>query len=173
MSAVTLHVEHPSRVSRWRAGAFEVLPNAVAADTVVWFGVKVAEDGAVTWEGLNAIGLSDARATLVSIPAFAYGVSLGDEVEVVASAEGGLVATGRVGQARARTYRVWLPDWTGDGPDERWRDLQVELEPFGCWFDVFSPRLTAIAVEHSVAHGVEDWLARGEGSGRFEFETAG
>lgn len=173
MSAVTRHIEHPSRVSRWRSGAFEVHPDAAAADSVVWFGVDVAEDGEVTWEGLNAIDLSESRAALVSIPAFAHGVSLGDEVEVVASAEGGLVATGRVSQARARTYRVWLPEWTGDGPDERWRDLQVELEPFGCWFDVFSPRLTAIAVDHSAAHEVEDWLARGERSGRFEFETAG
>ncbi len=139
----------------------------------MWFGVDAADDGAVTWEGLNAIGLSDGRATLVSIPAFAYGVSLRDEVKVVASAEGGLVATGRVGQARTRTYRVWLPEWAGDGPDGHWRDLQVELEPFDCWFDVFSPQLTAIAVEHSVAHAVEDWLARGEGSSRFQFEAAG
>jgi hypothetical protein len=98
---------------------------------------------------------------------------LSDEVDVVVSAEGGLVATGRIGEARTRTFRVWFPEWTRNGPDERWRELQVELKPFGCWFDVFSPRLTAIAVEHSAAHEVEGWLARGELSGRFEFETAG
>lgn len=73
----------------------------------------------------------------------------------------------------ACTYRTWLPMWAGDGPDERWRDLQVELEPFGSWFDLVSARQTAIAVKHSAADGVEGWLASGERSGRFEFETAG
>lgn len=139
----------------------------------MWFGVDVADDGEATWEGLNAIRLSDARATLVSIPALAYGVNLRDEVEVVVSAEGGVVATRRLGDARTRTFRVWFPEWAGSGSDERWLQLQIELEPFGCWFDVYAPRLTSIAVEDSSAHSVEDWLADGERSGRFEFETAG
>jgi hypothetical protein len=66
---------------------------------------------------------------------------------------------------------VWFADWPDLQQDERWKDLQIELERFGCWFDVYSPRLVAVSADPGVAQEVADFLDAGEKAGRFIYET--
>jgi hypothetical protein len=168
---VPRYLEHPSKVARWRDGDFEVHPDAVTATETVWVAVDPAEDGDVVWEGLLAQLPGEGRAVIAAVPVFAYDLNLGDEVEVVASEEGPLVAVRPLRDAGRFTFRVWFPDWPDLEQDERWKDLQVELERFGCWFDVYSPRLVAVSAEPQVAQAVADFLVAGERSGRFIYET--
>ena len=164
-------LEHPGTVARWRDGDFEVHPDAATATQVVWVAVDPAEDGQVVWEGLAAQPSGEGRAVVVAVPVFAYDLNLGDEVEVVESAEGPLVAVRPLQDAGRFTFRVWFPDWPDLAKDERWKDLQVEFERFGCWFDVYSPRLVAVSADADVAQAVADALDVGERTGRFIYET--
>lgn len=167
-------MEHPSRVARWRSGAFELLPEASTADQTVWFAVHPGspedhEDA--VWEGLLTQSSGSERAVVAAVPAFAYDVNLGDEVEVVASAEGPLVATRVVRDAGQFTFRVLFPPIEPDADDERWRDLQMDLEPYGCWFDVYSRTFLAISAEPGVAQAIAGLLADAEHAGRLQYET--
>lgn len=166
------YLEHPSRAARWRAGASEVLPDAAAADRTVWFAVAPgdADDHAdAVWEGLLARSAGPDRAVVAAVPAFAYDVNLGDEVEVVATAEGPLAATRVVRDAGRFTFRVLFPP-PGPG-EEPWRDLQESLERYGCWFDVYAPNLVALSADPAVARDVARFLAAAERDGRLQYET--
>jgi hypothetical protein len=181
------YLEHPCKVSRWRGDAFEVLPDADAADVTVWFAVEPAVDGGTVWEGLLGRRTAPDRAVVAGIPVFSYDLSLGDEVELL-EAEGSLVATGLVGQSGNYTYRVWLAGRSvGEAVeaaaapsipeqrdalrvDERWLDLQRAMEPFGCWFDVFNPHLVAVSADAGQAPAVAGFLSEGERARRFGYE---
>ncbi|MCW2742235.1 MAG: hypothetical protein JWR45_2657 [Blastococcus sp.] len=165
------YLEHPSKAARWRNGSLEVHPDAAAATQTVWVAVDPAEDGDVVWEGLLARSPAEGRAVIAAVPVFAYDLNLGDQVEVVTSAEGPLVAVRPLQDAGRYTFRVWFPDWPDLEQDERWKGLQVELEPFGCWFDVYSPRLVAVSADPDEARAVTDVLDAGERAGRFIYET--
>ena len=112
---------------------------------------------------------------IAAIPVYVYDVNLGDEVEIVETAEELLVATRVTSDAGRFTFRVWFPDVfpgiDGAAPDERWKALQVDLEPYGCWFDMYTSQLIAVSAEADVAAGVADFLAAGEDAGRFMYET--
>jgi hypothetical protein len=164
-------LEHPEKVARWRNGDVEVHPDAAAASETVWVAVDPAESGEVVWEGLAARPSGEGRAVVAAVPVFAYDLNLGDEIEVVVSAEGPWVAVRPLQDAGRHTFRVWFADWPDLGQDQRWKDLQVELERFGCWFDVYSPRLVAVSADPEVAGAVADALAAGETSGRFIYEA--
>jgi hypothetical protein len=164
-------LEHPSKAARWRDGEFEVYPDAETATQTVWVAVDPAEDGEVAWEGLLAQPSGEGRAVVAAVPVFAYDLNLGDEVEVVTSAEGPLVAVRPLADAGRFTFRVWFAEWPDLELDERWKDLQVELERFGCWFDVYSPRLVGVSADPGVAQTVADLLDAGERAGRFIYET--
>ena len=164
------YVEHPSKAARWRDGGFEVLPEAAAATERVWIALPPDDDGGRVWEGLLALMPAADRAVIAAVPVFAYDLNLGDEVEVVASAEGPLVAVRPVWDAGRFTFRVLFPD-ADDPRDRQWVALQQELEPYGCWFDVFSPHLVAVSAEPDVAQDVADHLAEGQHAGRWQYET--
>jgi hypothetical protein len=164
------YLEHPSKASRWRDGAFEVLPEAAVATDTVWFALPPGEDGETVWEGLLATLPAPDRAVIAAVPVFAYDLHLGDEVEVVASAEGPLVGVRPVRDAGRFTFRVLFFD-VHDPADAIWPALQQALEPFGCWFDVYSHRLVAVSVEPDVAQAVAVFLADGERAGRWQYET--
>lgn len=150
----------------------ELLPEASAADQTVWFAVEPGDppdhEDAV-WEGLLTRPSGPDRAVVAAVPVFAFDVGLGDEVEVVASAEGPLVATRVVRDAGQVTFRVLFPVHKPD--DERWKELQIDLEPYGCWFDVYSPTFIAVSARREVARAVADFLAEGEREGRLQYET--
>jgi hypothetical protein len=169
------NLEHPSRVARWSHGEFEGLPGASAASLTVWFAADPGDEDGVEAEGLLAEPIGPHRAVIAAIPVYIYNVNLGDEVEFVASAEGPLVATRVTRDAGRLTYRVWFADLfpgvEGAAPDERWKSLQIDLERFGCWFDMYSPQLIAVSAEPDVAAAVADYLAEGEAAGRFVYET--
>lgn len=184
------YLEHPCKVSRWRGEAFEVLPDADAADVTVWFAVEPAVDGGTVWEGLLGRRIGYDRAVVAGIPVFSYDLNLGDEVELL-EAEGSLVATGLLTQSGNHTYRVWFDerkqeDQAGskvpsipeqrDGMvderwvDERWLELQREMEQFGCWFDVYNPHLIAVSARAEQASAVAGFLSEGERAHRFGYE---
>ena len=164
------YVEHPSRAGRWRDGAFELLPEAEAATETVWISLPPDPDGDPVWEGLLAVTPQPDLAVIAAVPAFAYDLNLGDEVEVVSSAEGPLIAVRPVHDAGRFTFRVLFPDAV-DPDDRSWVALQQDLEPFGCWFDVYSPQLVALSAEPEVAQAVADVLADEQRAGRWVYET--
>lgn len=163
-------LEHPGTVRRIRERALEEHPDVAAATQTVWVAVYPAGDGEAAWEGLRARPSGEGRAVLVAVPVFAYDLALGDEVEVVATAEGPLVAIRRVRDTGRTTFRVWLPDWPDLERDDRVTELQRELARYGCWFDVWSPNLVAVSADPDVAAAVADHLAEQERAGRFIFE---
>lgn len=167
----TSYLEHPGRVTRLRDGAVEVHPEAATAPQTVWVAVYPGGDGEPAWEGLRAHPSGEGRAVLAAVPVFAYDLHLGDEVEVVATVEGPLVAVRPLRDAGRHTYRVWFPDWPDLERDERAQELQAELARFGCWFDVYSPRLVAVSAEPDVAGAVAEHLDEQERTGRFIYEV--
>jgi hypothetical protein len=168
---VPRYLEHPSKVGRWRDGGFEMLPESAAATETVWFSIEPDENGDRVWEGLLALTPEPGRAVIAAVPVFAYDVHLGDEVEVVASAEGPLVALRPLRDAGRHTFRVLLGDEGLAAPTRGWVRLQQDLEPYGCWFDVHSPRLVAVSAEPDVARSVAEFLADEERAGRWQYET--
>ncbi|NEK87839.1 DUF4265 domain-containing protein [Blastococcus saxobsidens] len=163
-------LEHPGTVGRLRGRVVEEHPDVAAATQTVWVAVYPAGDGEVAWEGLRARPSGEGRAVLVAVPVFAYDLALGDEVEVVATAEGPLVVVRRLQDAGRATFRVWFPDWPDLERDDRAAELQRELGRFGCWFDVYSPSLVAVSAEPDAVQAVADHLAEQERAGRFIFE---
>ena len=164
------YVEHPSRAGRWRDGALETLPEAGTATQTVWISLPPGPDGEPVWEGLLAVTPQPDLAVIAAVPAFAYDLNLGDEVEVVASAEGPLVAVRPLHDAGRFTFRVLFPDAV-DPDDRSWLTLQQDLEPFGCWCDVYSPQLVAVSAEPDVAQAVADFLDDQQRTGRWVYET--
>lgn len=168
-------LEHPSRVSRWRNGEFEGLRGVSAATLTIWFAADPGDEDGVEAEGLLAAPVGPNRAVLTAIPVYVYDVNLGDEVEFVPAEDGRLMATRVTRDAGRFTFRVWFsdafPGAEGAAPDERWKALQADLEPYGCWFDMYSPQLIAVSAEADVAAEISDFLAKGEAAGRFVYET--
>jgi hypothetical protein len=166
---VPRYVEHPTHAGAWRRGGYEVLPEAETATHTVWFAVEPGEDDDTVWEGLRAHVPETGRAVIAAVPVFAYDVDLGDEVEVVASSEGPLVGVRVLRDSGRFTFRVSL---NGRQPSpDGWHGLQRELEPYGCWFDVWSPTLIAISADAAVARAVADHLYAQQLAGRFIYET--
>jgi len=149
--------EHPSKAAAWRAGRFVVLPDAELEDCTVWVGADADSDGLVRWEGLLARRLSSTTARICAVPFWAYDLNLGDEVELIESAEGASVVTGVAVDAGNYTFRVLF----ADPPlgDERWRELMIELEPFDCWCDVRGPGFVAVSAPggHAQSRPVSNW----------------
>jgi hypothetical protein len=110
------------------------------------------------------------RRVIAAVPVFAYDLNLGDEVEVVVSAEGRLVMVRPIWDAGRFTFRVLFPD-ADDPGDRQWLALQQELEPYGCWCDAYSRQLVAVSAEPEVAQEVADFLAAGQHEGRWQYET--
>jgi hypothetical protein len=158
--------EHPSRATRSRGGAYVVHPAALAEDTTVWFPLEEKDD----WEGLLAQRVSRDRVRICAVPLFAYDVNLDDEVEVTDAGDSP-VAVRVVADAGNYTFRVLLPSVPPDAPDERWRQLVHDLEPYECWFDIAHPTFLAISAPAEHAQTVADYLIERENRGELEYET--
>jgi hypothetical protein len=167
---VSRYVEHPSKAARWQDDGFEVLPSAAEATETVWVPLAPDADGESVWEGLLAVPTTPGRAVISAVPVFAYDLNLGDEVEVVTSAEGRLVLVRPVWDAGRFTFRVLFPD-ADDPGDRQWLALQQELEPYGCWCDAYSRQLVAVSAEPDLAQQVADFLEAGQREGRWQYET--
>lgn len=154
--------EHPGKPMRLQSDAVVMLD---AGDCTVWF--YLDQDG---WEGLRGKRVAPDVARVAAVPVYAYGVALGDEVRFEESEEGASVATGLVRSAGNRTFRVLFPLHEAPEPDERWRSLLTDLEPHGCWLDVYSPQLVAVSAEAETADGVEAYLREREERGELAFE---
>jgi hypothetical protein len=130
--------EHPSKAAAWRAGEFIVFPEAIDEYTTVWFACGRNENGSTTWEGLLARRIDANCARIAAIPYWVRGVSLGDEVSVVESAEGAVVAVEVLRASGNATLRVGFHNENRE-TGRRWMTLMRDLERFDCWFDVLQP----------------------------------
>lgn len=157
--------EHPSKTSAWRDGRFVVHPEAAAEDSTVWFGTGDSGPEGLIWEGLLCRRLSDERVRICAIPFWLYDVSIGDEVAVMRSGEGALVADGTVQAAGNFTFRVILSN------DGAWQGLMRDLEPLACWFDIRTPTYIAIACPPERAQELADELQARESRGELQYET--
>src|SRR4051794_5152595 len=119
--------EHPAKVTRLHGGELTIHPDAAISDCTVWFAYEPE-----CWEGLLAVRASTDTARICGVPLWVYDLNLGDVVQVVASAEGALVAEQRVRESTNFTFRIVFDD---AGPDDgRWRQLMDDFAPYGCWF---------------------------------------
>ena len=98
--------EHPSKAAARRYGGFVVLPDAEAEDCTIWFRLEPDADSDMRWEGLLGRRLSDDRARVCAVPFWVYDLNLGDEVRIVTSAEGALIATESIHDSGNYTFRV-------------------------------------------------------------------
>lgn len=162
--------EHPSKATTWVDGVFVVSPEADGANLTVWVSAEAHTGGAVKWELLSAQRLSADRARVWSVPYWVYDLNYGDDVVLEDVSDGDPVVSG-VGKASGNvTYRVVF-DRAGQG-DDRWVSVMVDLEPFGCWFDVRGPGFLAVSASREHAAAVGDYLReREEDEGDLRFES--
>ena len=95
---------------------------------------------------------------------FAYDVNYGDELSVVTSAEGSLVATGITKDAGNYTFRVWTHENAGD---DAFRDVVTQFGALGCLIEGYSDRLIGLSCSPVNAHDVADALEMAGQEGRF------
>ncbi len=148
-------MEHPSKASRYTSGTYIVYPGALEEDTTVWFAFDVDRE---LWEGILAIREAEDRARLVGVPLWTYGVDLDDVVELIESGEGAPVAVQVVDRSSNRTFRVVFLDLKPGKDDDRWRQIQIDMEPWDCWFDVLGPGYLAISAPEATAEAAEQYL---------------
>lgn len=151
------------------------VPEAVAATETVWlvlpfesrFRLRLRRDR--IWEGLAAEATEAKDRVIVrAVPLFAYDVNYGDELSVVASAEGPLVATGIANDAGNYTFRVWMRE---DAGDDEFRDVVTQFGALGCLIEGYSDRLIGLSCSPINAHDVADALEMAGQAGRFTYET--
>lgn len=163
------YIEHPSKASRLQAGTYVVHPEAMVEDSTVWIPLGMEADGVQRWEGLLGIRLAADTVRVCAVPVFAYDINLGDEVHVMASGEGALVATRKSLDAGNYTFRVYFENGLKD--DSLWRGLLCDLEAMNCWFDVYSQSLVAISAPPAHAQAVADYLYERQIRGGLHYET--
>lgn len=105
------------------------------------------------------------------MPLWAYGLNLGDEVETMDSAQGGIVALRIVETSSNETFRVRFEG--ARDHDTRWQDLMKDLEAADCWFDVLHPGYVAIAVPCANRDQIEQYLDRRSSAGELAYEHGG
>ena len=160
-------MEHPSKASRYTDGGYTVYPDALEEDSTVWF---VFDADRELWEGVLAIREAENRARLVGVPLWTYGVNLGDVVELIESGEGAPVAVRIAERSSNQTFRVVYPDLKPGDDDDRWRQLMIDMGPWGCWFDVLGPGYLAISAPETTAEAVERYLNKKANAGDFIYE---
>lgn len=162
--------QHPSKATTWVDGVFVVSPEADKANVEVWVSAEAHTNGAVKWEVLSATRLSADRARLTGVPFFVYDLNFGDDVVLDDTSEGDPVVSA-VGKANGNsTFRVVF-DGAG-AKDDRWVGLMVDLEEYGCWFDVRGPGFVSVSASREHAAAVEEYLVdRVEDEGDLRFES--
>lgn len=156
--------EHPAATGWFVGGRLVPLPGALDADTTVWLALPVEAGRVQVWEGLAALRMGEDRVEIRAVPVFAYDLNYGDEVSVVASAEGPLVATGIVKDGGNYTFRVWFPEGALQA-------VVAEFGALGCLVESYSARLVGLSCGAGEAQMMADALQAGEAAGRFLYET--
>ena len=166
---------HQSPTGHLIAGQLVPVPESVAATETVWlvlpiatrFRLKLRKDR--VWEGLAAETTeAKDRVKLRAVPLFAYDVNYGDELSVVTSAEGSLVATGITKDAGNYTFRVWTHENAGG---DAFRDVVTRFGALGCLIEGYSDRLIGLSCSPENAQDVADALEMAGQDGRFTYET--
>jgi hypothetical protein len=161
--------EHLSPTGRLVDGQLVPVPASVSANATVWLALPTESDDVQVWEGLAANrGTGDDTVEVRAVPLFAYDVNYGDELSVVVSAEGLLVATGIAKDSGNYTFRVWLP---ASATDSGVQEVANEFGPLGCLIEPYGTRLIGLSSGPAEAQAVADALHAGEESGRFLYET--
>lgn len=161
--------QHPSPTGHFVDGHLVPVPESVEADLTVWLGLERASDDKRQWEGLAAHPCAgDDRVEVRAVPLFAYDVNYGDEVSVVQSAEGLLVATGVTRDGGNFTFRVWLP---AAAEVDEYRRIVTEFGELGCLIEGYSDQLLGLSCGRAESQVVADALHTGERRGRFQYET--
>lgn len=160
---------HPSATGRLIDGQLLAAPESTDADVTVWLALPLESVDVQVWEGLAARRGSKAdRVEVRAVPVFAYDVNYGDELSVVASAEGPLVATGVTKDNGNHTFRIWLPEAATDSLSQ---EVVNEFGRRGCLIESYSYRLIGLSCAPRDAQAVADALQAGENSGCFIYET--
>ncbi|NUR95090.1 MAG: DUF4265 domain-containing protein [Kribbellaceae bacterium] len=160
--------EHPTLTSTLVDGHLVPAPDSLDADVTVWFGLPAEGNSPRTWEGLVGKRLVDKDTVEIrAIPMFAYDLNYGDEVAVMTSAEGSLVATGMARDGGNYTFRVWLDH----GDADEMREVITKFAGMGCLVEAYSAKLVALSCPMDAAQDVADALRSGEVEGRFVYET--
>ncbi|MFI5693506.1 DUF4265 domain-containing protein [Kribbella sp. NPDC051586] len=160
--------EHPTVTCSLVVGQLVPVPDSLEADVTVWLGLPEHGESGQIWEGLVAKRLAGQdRVEIRAIPMFAYDLNYGDEVAVVASAEGSLVATGISKDSRNYTFRIWLEH----GDSDQIRQILTEFGGMGCLVEAYSAKLMALSCPPDAAQAVADALQSGELEGRFVYES--
>jgi len=161
--------QHPSPTGHLIDGQLVPVSESVAATETVWFALPSEAEEVQVWEGLAAetTEVKD-RVKLRAVPLFAYDVNYGDEIAVVASAEGPLVATGITRDAGNYTFRAWMRE---DAGDAALRDVVTVVGALGCLIEGYSARLIGLSCSPENAQRVADTLAVAEQEGRLTYET--
>jgi hypothetical protein len=161
--------QHPSPTGHLIDGQLVPVPESVAATETVWFALPSEAEEIQVWEGLAAEATeAKDRVKLRAVPLFAYDVNYGDEISVVASAEGPLVATGITKDAGNYTFRAWMRE---DAGDAALRDVVTVFGALGCLIEGYSDRLIGLSCSPENAQHVADALEGAEQEGRFTYET--
>jgi len=161
--------QHPSPTGHLIDGQLVPVSESVAATETVWFALPSEAEEVQVWEGLAAetTEVKD-RVKLRAVPLFAYDVNYGDEISVVTSAEGSLVATGITKDAGNYTFRAWMREGAGD---DAFRDVVTQFGALGCLIEGYGPRLIGLSCSPENAQYVADALDVAAHEGRFVFET--
>jgi hypothetical protein len=160
---------HPSATGHVIDGQLVSVPESVAATETVWFALPIETDQEQVWEGMAAepTEFKD-RFKLRAVPLFAYDVNYGDEISVVTSEEGSLVATGITKDAGNHTFRAWMRE---DAGDDACRDVVTQFGALGCLIEGYSHRLIGLSCRPENAQAVTDALEVADQGGLITYET--
>ncbi|MEV0284388.1 DUF4265 domain-containing protein [Kribbella sp. NPDC050820] len=149
-------------------GALVPIPATREADATVWFALPAEPDAPRIWEGLLARRSPGGEtAQICAVPLFAYDLNFGDEVAVIASGEGALVATAIVVDGGNYTFRIWQED----ADEAALRQVAIAFAEMGCLVEGYSGHLLGLSCDRESAQAVADELDAGERAGRFIYET--
>jgi len=167
--------QHPSPTGHLIGGQLVPVPEAVASTETVWLVLPIESrfrlrmrKGRI-WEGLAAEATEAKDRVIVrAVPLFAYDVNYGDELSVVTSAEGPLIATGITKDAGNYTFRAWMRE---DAGDDEFQDVVTQFGALGCLIEGYSDRLIGLSCSPINAHDVADALEMAGQEGRLTYET--
>ena len=159
------YLEHPSPTGHWVRDELVPHPQAIEADTTIWFALPTDDDQRL-WEGLAALSQKDGSFVLRAVPLFAYDLNYGDRVSAVPSAEGPLVATQVLEDGRCFTFRVALHAGGSTVPE-----VVRTYGSLGCFVEGWSESLIGLSCDESLAQVVAHRLAGDEQRDRLAYET--
>ncbi|WP_083300712.1 DUF4265 domain-containing protein [Jeongeupia sp. USM3] len=151
---------------KFQSGDFEAVhASPIWRDSAnVIFAAHLGEvDGRNEWEQLWGEIISPGNVKLCCIPFFAYGLALGDVVEI----DDDYVVSRVVQRSDQLTFRVWFGD-----ASERGKQLCVEtVNNFPALIEWSSENLLAVSVSSQKAQQFADYLQRCEGEGFLQYES--